>query len=559
VITTQPDRWDQTVDVVVIGSGAAGLSAAVAAHDGGAEVLVLEKGAMIGGTAGVSGGIMWAPLNRQAKGAGISDTRDEALEYIRRLSQGSEPDAELLETFVDRASEALDYLEDNTPLKLMVSLAFTDYYGDLPGGKKEGGRSLEPKPFDARTELGDWAPKVRRSPHLASLTMDEGSQVILGGAMPPGLAEQRDRDDVRVLGSALVTSLFKGLLDRGVNVITDSRVRDLVVVDGVVIGVRVEQAGASVVIGARRGVVLACGGFEWNPGMVKAFVGQEVVPMSPPHNEGDGHVMAMEAGAELGNMTSFWGQPAMHDPAVDFEGRQMIQMAGSRAFPGVIVVNRAGQRFVNEASSYQDFPKVVNAFDPSRIEHPNTDHWMVFDQSVKDTATILPSIPPGAEAPDWIVRADTIGELAEKAGIDAHGLEAQVARWNAAVEAGEDADFDRGTLWYEGFMTGGPDKAGCLAPVATAPFYAVRMVQGALGTSGGARIDSDGRVRSMRGGVIEGLYAAGNASAAVLGASYPGGGATLCPALTFGYLAGRHLGAQPARDIEAAVVRGVGA
>lgn len=556
---TQPDRWDDVVDVVVMGSGAAGLSAAVTAHDGGAKVLVLEKASLIGGTAGVSGGIIWAPLNRQAKAAGVSDTREEALEYIRRLTMGREPDPELVETFVDRASEALDYLEDNTPLELMVSLAFTDYYADLPGGKKGGGRSLEPKPFDARTELGEWAPKLRRSPHLASLTMDEGSQVILGGPMPEGLAEQRDRDDVRVLGPALVATLFKALLDRGVEVQADSRVTDLVVSDGAVVGVRVEQNGEARLIGARRGVVLASGGFEWNEGLVKTFIGEPIRPMSPPHNEGDGLIMAMEAGAELGNMKSYWGQPAIDDPEVTLEGKPMIQMGGSRAFPGIIVVNKSGERFVNEASTYQDFPKVVDAFDPCRIEHPNNEHWMVFDKNTKDIATILPSIPGSAPAPEWIHRADTIRELAEKAGIDPDGLEAQVARWNAAVEAGDDPDFHRGTLWYEGFMTGGPDKKGSLAPVKDGPFYAVPMVHGMLATNGGPKITADGQVRSSRGGVIDGLYAAGNVSAAVLGSSYPAGGATLGPALTFGYLAGKALGAAPAREIEAAVAGGVSA
>lgn len=548
MITASPQEWDSIVDVVVIGSGAAGLSAATTARDAGADVLVLEKAAMIGGTAGVSGGIIWAPLNRQAAAAGISDSREEALEYVRRLTLGREPDPALVDVYVDRAHEALEYLEDHTPLKLMLAPPFTDYYADLPGGKREGGRSLEPQPFDARTELGEWAPKVRTSPHLAPLTMAEGAQVLLGGALPEGLVEQREAEDVRVLGPGLVAPLFKGLLDRGVPVRTGEPVDELVVVDGSVVGVRTRGASPKL-IGARRGVVLACGGFEWNPTMVRAFIGEPIVPMSPPHNEGDGHRMAMEAGAELGNMTSYWGQPAIHDPEVEFEGHPMIQMGGSRAFPGIIVVNRHGRRFVNEASSYQDFPKVVDAFDPVAVEHANQDHWMIFDQRVKDQATIIPSIPASVPAPEWIDRADSLRELATRAGIDPDGLEAGVARWNAAVAAGDDPDFRRGTLWFEAYMTGGPDKAACLEPIETGPFYAVKLVHGALGTNGGARIDADGRVQRMRGGSIDGLYAAGNASANVLGSSYPGGGATLGPALTFGYLAGRHVGARAPRDL----------
>lgn len=533
------DRWDEVVDVLVLGSGAAGLSAAVAAHDGGADVLVLEKAPLIGGTAGVSGGIVWIPLNRQMAAAGISDSRDEALEYIRRLTLGSEPDPELIEVYVDQAHQVAGYLEDNTPLRLMISSSFTDYYADLPGGKREGGRSLESEPFDARAALGDWSPSVRTSPHMAWLTLDEGAKALIGGEVPADLAAQRERDDVRVIGSALVASLFKGLLDRGVEVVTDAPARELVVEDGAVVGAVVERDGRRQAIGARRGVVLATGGFEWNEELVKAFVGEEIEPLSPPYNEGDGLRMAIEAGAQLGNMRAFWGQPALLDPNVEFEGMRLMQMGGARAIPGIVVVNRHGKRFVNEAVSYQDFPKAVGAFDPVAVERPNEDHWIVFDQRLKDSAALLPSVLPGEPAPDWVDQAATPRELAEQAGIDPGGLEATIARWNRHVADGADPDFQRGSAWYEGFMTGGPTPA-VLQPVAEPPFYAMRLYHGALGTSGGAQITADGQVRNMRGATIPGLYAAGNVSACVLGDSYPGGGATLGPALTFGFIAGRH-------------------
>jgi 3-oxosteroid 1-dehydrogenase len=533
------DRWDEVVDVLVLGSGAAGLSAAVAAHDGGAEVLVLEKAPLIGGTAGVSGGIIWIPLNDHMAAAGISDSREEALEYIQRLTLGSEPDPELVEVYVDQAHQVAGYLERHTPLRLMISSSFTDYYADLPGGKKDGGRSLESEPFDARTALGEWSPKVRTSPHMAWLTLDEGAKALIGGEVPADLAAERERDDVRVIGSALVASLFKGLLDRGVEVVTDSPAQELVIEDGAVVGAIACQGGISRRIGARRGVIIASGGFEWNAEMVKAFIGEEIEPLSPPYNEGDGLRMAIEAGAQLGNMRAFWGQPALLDPNVEFEGMRLMQMGGARAIPGIVVVNRHGKRFVNEAVSYQDFPKAVGAFDPVAVDRPNEDHWIVFDQRLKDNAALLPSVLPSEPAPDWIDQAATLSELAERAGIDPEGLEATVARWNAHAAAGADPDFQRGSAWYEGFMTGGPTPA-VLQPVVEPPFYAMPLYHGALGTSGGARITADGQVRNMRGGTIPGLYAAGNASACVLGDSYPGGGATLGPALTFGFIAGRH-------------------
>jgi 3-oxosteroid 1-dehydrogenase len=554
VITTRPEAWDRVVDVVVLGSGAAGLVAATLAHDGGADVLVLEKADLIGGTTGVSGGMPWIPMNRHMAEVGQTDSREEALTYIRRLTLGREPDPELVEVYVDTAPEMLDYLETKTPVRMTAPRTFNDYYAHLPGGKRAG-RSIEPAPFDARTELGDWAAKVRTSPHLPSLTMEEGAKFLRGDEPPDlELVAEREEADVRVLGPALVAALFKGLLNRGVDVLTGSPARELVVADGEVIGVQVERAGAPELVGARKGVVLACGGFEWNTAMVKAFIGQDIEPLSPPHNQGDGHRMAMEAGAELANMTSFWGQPAILEPGVTFEGRPMPQMGSLRSVPGVILVNKHGRRFVNESVTYQDFPKVVGRFDPVTIDYPNeAPQWLVFDQRVKDTAVVLPSVLPGMPAPDWIDQAPSIAELAGRIGLDPAALEATVARWNELVAAGEDADHHRGTMAFEAQMSGrDPAPETCMAAVAQPPFYAIALHNGALGTNGGPRIDADARVRSARGdGVIPGLYAAGNASASVFGPAYPGGGATIGPALTFGYLAGRHVATQPPRSLDA--------
>ena len=267
MITEQPRVWDRIVDVVVLGSGAAGLVAATLANDGGAEVLVLEKSDLVGGTTGVSGGMPWIPLNRHMADVGVDDTRDEAARYIRRLTLGREPDPALVDVYLDAAPEMLDYLEAKTPLRMTAPTTFNDYYAHLPGGKLAG-RSIEPAPFDAK-ELGSWAPRVRTSPHLPWLTMEEGAKYLRGEAMPDvELAGRRQTDDIRVLGSALVASLLKGLLDRGVDVQTGTPATDLVVVDGEVIGVR-STIG---LVGARRGVVLACGGFEWNPAMTFGYL-----------------------------------------------------------------------------------------------------------------------------------------------------------------------------------------------------------------------------------------------------------------------------------------------
>ena len=274
------------------------------------------------------------------------------------------------------------------------------------------------------------------------------------------------------------------------------------------------------------------------------------MPLSPPYNEGDGHLMAMEAGAQLANMMSFWGQPALLEPGFEIDGRLVPQMASIRSMPGVMIVNRYGDRFINEGATYQDYPKALQTYDPVAVDYPNRPPtWVIFDQQVRDTAVVLPTVLPGQPTPDWIFTAPTIAELADQIGAPPERLEATVERWNANVEAGEDPDFHRGTFWWEAFMTGGPSPETCLRPVAKPPYYATQLINGTLGTQGGPRIDEAGRVLGAKGDVIPGLYAAGNASACVYGRAYPGGGGTIGPAMTFGYLAGRSAAVETPRAV----------
>jgi 3-oxosteroid 1-dehydrogenase len=541
-----PEHWDRAADVVVLGSGAAGLVAATLARDAGADVLILEKADMIGGTTGVSGGMPWIPMNRHMKDAGVPDSRDDALTYVRRLTLGREPDPELLEVYVDTAAEMLDYVEANTPLAMSAPPMFSDYYANLPGGKPFG-RSLDVLPFHA-AELGEWAPRLRTSPFMPPITMEEAGRFMAYGEPPDlDLMAKRAAADIRVIGAALVGALFKGLLDRDVAAITGVAARELVVADDAVVGVRAERADGPYWVGARRGVVLACGGFEWNRDMVRAFIGHEVEPLSPSANEGDGHVMAMEVGARLALMWSYWGQPALLDPSITYEGRSVFQFSTGRNLPGSIIVNRRGRRFANEGTAYQDLPRTFSVFDPVAIEYPNeAPVWMIFDHGFKES-TVLLSLVPGQPAPDWVIQSATIRDLARKLDVDPDALEDTVARFNAHAARGEDPAYERGTAWFEAFMTGGPTPSKSLRPLTESPFYAIPVYDGALGTQGGPLVDRHARVRSYRGGVIPGLYAAGNASACVFGPAYPGAGATIGPAMTFGYLAGRHAGSEPSR------------
>ena len=541
--------WDAVNDVVVLGSGAAGLAAATLAHDGGADVLVLEKADLVGGTTGVSGGMPWVPCNRHMAEVGVADSREEAIAYIRRLTLGREPDPALVERYVDVAPAAVEYLESHTPLRMSAPPGFSDYFADQVGGKP-GGRSLEPLPFDARSELGPWAARLRTSPFMPRLTMAEGGKYQSGQPVDLGVIAEREATDVRVLGPGLVAALFKGLLERGVDCWTSARARDLVVVDGAVVGVVAEHGGQVRRLGARQGVVLACGGFEWNREMVRAFVGREVVPLSPPYNEGDGHIMAMKAGAQLANMSSVWGQPAVNDPGVRYEGRPLFQFETLRNMAGTVIVNRRGRRFTNEGVAYNDMTKAFGAYDPVAIDYPNQGPaWLIFDHRFRSRTPIL-SVLPGQPAPAWLPSAPSLAELAQRIGVDPSALEQTIATWNGYAAKGDDPDFHRGTVWWESFLTGGPTLRKCVGPIEAPPFYALAIHDGTLGTNGGVRITSDGEARSYAGGVIPGLYAAGNAAANVFGPAYPGGGATIGPALTFGYLSGRHAAAQPRRFSE---------
>jgi 3-oxosteroid 1-dehydrogenase len=539
-------KWDQVADVVVVGSGGAALTAAVTAAAGGAQVVVLEKSDKVGGTTGVSGGVLWIPANHHMKEVEVEDSPEEALRYIRRLTMGREPDPALIDDFVATGADAVQWLEDNTPVRMFATKWFADYYADMPGGKREG-RSIEPRVFEARANLGDWAARVRTSPYEPLLTMEEKFSLGLSGALREGrpveeVSAERARSGAAVIGGAFISMLLKGCLDRGATVLTKTPGRELIAdEDGRIVGVRAEGAGGSILIGARRGVVLAAGGYEWNPELVRSFLTvPSIAPLSPPFNEGDALIMALEAGAAVANMNSAWWFPAMRDPTMTYEGKPLYHLGAGRNVAGTIVVNKHGRRFANEGTTYQDYPKSLMAYDPVTVDFPNESPvWMIFDQHTKDTQVLL-NMMPGQPAPEWVARADSIRALAERIGVPADALAETIERFNANAARGVDPDFHRATVYWENFLGGGPSVAANLAPINTPPFYALPIYLGTLGTNGGLRIDINGRVRSMRGGIIEGLYAAGNTTANIFGSMYPAGGATIGPGVVFGHHAGKH-------------------
>jgi succinate dehydrogenase/fumarate reductase flavoprotein subunit len=558
--------WDRVVDVVVVGSGAAALTAAVVAADGGCEVELFEKSDKIGGTSATSGGMPWVPLNHHLGEVGVEDSREEALQYLRGLTQGREPDPQLLEVYVDRAAEAFAYIEEHTGAHFTASRTFSDYFADHRGGKPRG-RSLDSAPF-AFEQLGEWGDRIRRSPHFPpGLTQDE----LAGAGSAPDprnvymgadggatvdlqqLMSDRAAAGVRTLGEGMIGGLLQGVIEREIPVNTDSPVRRLVRDGATVVGVIVEHDGHEVEVGARRGVVLGSGGFEWNAELVRAFLGvPEVRSLTPPANIGDGLVMALEAGASVANMSVAWAYPVTYDGHSTLEGEPLAILATPRQEPGCITVNQGGHRFVNEGVTYMDFGRTHRVYDPTTQTYPNASPvWMIFDQRVRDR-THLADLHPGEPTPDWVKEGETVAQLAGELGIDAKVLVAEIDRFNRYVDAGADPEFGRGSVWWEGWTSGGPSAEKSMARIDAPSFYAMPLYDGILGTAGGLRVDERGRVLAMRGGVVDGLYAAGNVMASPFGPAYPGGGSTLGPGMTFGYLAGRHLGEQPARSIEVA-------
>jgi 3-oxosteroid 1-dehydrogenase len=529
------------VDVVVLGSGAAGLTAALAAAQTGRSVVLFERGDEVGGTTALSGGVCWIPANDHPTFDGRPDEHAAALAYLESLSHGM-IDAHLADVLVATGWRVIRWLEATTSLRFRVIADYPDYHPERPGGRPDGGRSLDPGLFDF-ADLGSWAGRVVHGPENYRLRLDEtpagGRSVQLSATE----VERREERDSRGRGQALVGGLLAACLDAGVVIETGQRATELVVEDGVVRGVVLEGADGSGRSVSGRAVVLACGGFEWDDELVRAFLrGPMTSPASVPTNTGDGLRMAMRAGAALGNMREAWWAPVVETPGDEFLGEQRSRLVlRERTLPRSIMVNRDGRRFTNEAANYNALGGAFHTFDPTTFDYRNLPCWLVFDQGYLD-AYGFDGRPAGAPPPAWVHRADDPAGLAASIGVDGAGLAASIDRWNQRVAEGADPDFSRGASVYDLF-NGDRSKEGAaatLGPLDRWPLYAAEIRSGTLGTKGGPRTDGEGRVLDHAGAPILGLYAAGNAMAGVTGMVYGGAGGTLGPALAFGYRAGIH-------------------
>lgn len=536
----------KTYDLVVLGSGAAGLTAALTAAEHGARVLVAEKGEKLGGTSAWSGGQIWIPCNPHQKAYGKHDSREKALTYLASMSNGLIEPA-MAEAYVDGGIEMVAFLEGKTPVQFMVVPDFPDYHPEQPGAASRGGRTLECAVYPYG-ELGQWRDKVEVSPYYwphVYFTVGETSLAqAVPDPLPPEEAQRRADNDERGLGHALVGRLLRGCLDRGVEFLLGTGGRDLRIENGAIAGVILDDGTAI----DTANLVLATGGFEYNEAFKAAFLrGPLTTPVSIRTNTGDGLRMAMKAGAMLSSMREAWWMPVVEAP-LNPMGRMLF--TGERTLPGTIMVNRTGKRFTNEAANYNAFGAAFHEQDQNSCSWKNLPAWCLFNQAFYDKWGFLDTQLIGVgdgdhkqQPADWIARGATLDELSGKLGIPAGALETTVARWNAMVANDKDEDFGRGESYYDTYW-GDPDHKGSkratLGKLEGGPWYAAEVKSGALGTKGGPKTDTLGRVLDLGMKPIEGFYAAGNAMGSMMGMTYGGGGGTLGPGMVFGYLAGKH-------------------
>lgn len=543
------------VDVLVIGSGAGGLTAAIVANENGGDVLVVEKSDKYGGTSATSGGGIWIPCNHLMAEHGESDTPDAALTYLKECI-GDDVAQERLETFVEQAPKMLKFMEDKAKLKY-ISTPYADYFPDKPGGK-EGYRTLDPVPFSA-TKLGEEFMNLR-DPHPQTkfggftITIPEAQKIITRARgwqwiiVKQMIAYRLDimmrlktKKHRRLTGgNALIGMCLKSVFDRKIPVWREAAMTSLIEKDGRVSGAVIDKDGETINVTARRGVILAAGGFESDPEMRQKYLPNPTDTAwsgTPGTNKGDAHRAAEKVGAGMSLMDGAWWGPSVRVPGDD---RSRILFA-ERALPGIYIINGKGERYLNEGASYDVVGREMQ-------KHPN-DSWLVFDRRAREKYAVGPLFPTQVH-PDsaWtdalkevVVKADTLEELAEKMNVDKAGFMNTAERVAHFSKIGVDEDFAKGGNAYDRYYGDQTIKPNpCLAPLAKPPFYAFPVKPGDIGTKGGVDVDVNGQAMDTAGNPINGLYAIGNTSSSVMGHTYPGAGSTLGPAMTFGYVAARH-------------------
>jgi 3-oxosteroid 1-dehydrogenase len=547
-----PARWDLEADVVSIGSGLGGLTAAIVAHDQGASCVVLEKAGKLGGLSGFGGGEVFVPANHKMKELGLADTLDEGRKYYEFIAAGyaSAPHQKKL---LDTMHEAIRYVGEKAGLRWKACQGLPDYYYPIAPGSKASGRYLSVELFDAKT-LGEWQAKTWLTPIMPPGALHEEMYAWGGLAKVTTwdyeLLGKRISEDLRTFGPGMMAAFVKAaVIDRKIPAYLETPVRALVAdANGAVIGVRAERGGKDFFVRAKKGVILAVGGYDHNKAMACMF---EEMPdwnaVFPAYLDGDHMVMGPELGAAIAsvpptNLALFYGYQI---PGEEVEGRAFWRSSWEGGVPHAIWVNKAGERFCDE-SFYKEYQPRIRHWDGKKQEQPNTDIYLIFDGNYRERYP-LGSFMPGQELPEgMVVVANTPRELAQRLEIDPDRFEQTLARFNANAEKGEDPDFGRGSMPWAIRLVGDMDyKNPLLGPLNKPPYHAVRLRPVSVGiNSHGLKWDLDAQVLHVRGHAIPGLYAVGNSAALLdIGGGYQSGTSN-SRAITWGYVAGRHAAAR---------------
>ncbi len=543
--------WDEETDLVVVGSGAAGLTAAVVADREGLEVIVLEKEAVYGGSTARSGGVAWIPNNHVMAKEGISDSPEDALTYLKH-NIGNRVAAAKLEAFVEHAPRMAAYIASNSELEFNLVHGFPDYRPETPGGS-EGGRSIDPKVVSGRrlndldrlayTNVrlpGGLVGSVTEMRRLAFFRSAPFAMLKVWRFFPRNLWNLVGRRQHLSNGRALIAGLRLTMQRRGIPLWLESPLDELVVEEGAVTGVLIRKDGKKFKIRARKGVVMAAGGFEHNAEMRGEYFKDSSAEWREGRytsgaggNTGDAIQAGARVGAALDLMDDMWWMPSTMPPG----GRPVI-VVFERGLPHMMIVNARGERFANEARPYNELGRILYESDAPPA-------YLIFDDTYKSKYTIggmLPGVPPESYVRDgYVKRADSIEDLARSAGIDVQSLTQAVSRFNDMAARGEDEDYGKGNSAFDRYAGDPAHKPNpCLGPIGKPPFYAVEILAGDLGTKGGLLTNEHAQVVGGDGEVIPGLYAAGNNSACVMGEYYPGAGGTIGAGMTYGYIAAQH-------------------
>lgn len=537
-------------DVVVVGAGGAGMTAALAAARQGLDTVLIEKSSWFGGSTARSGGGVWIPGNYALKAAGEADDLAESKRYLDSIVGDVVPKVRR-DTYIDRGPEVMEFLKEHTPVRFTWVPEYADYLPEAPGGRARG-RTVEAIPLDARflgDELDRLHPPYGKAPANLIITQADYRKISLGMRTIKGpltlvratlmrLVTLLLGKKMYAMGNAIAIGLRKGLMDAGVPVVYDTELTDLVLENGRVVGVRVLRDGTATEVRARHGVILGSGGFEKNLEMREKYQPQPTSvdwTTGAPSNAGGGILAGIAAGGQVDLMDDAWWGPTIPLPSGPWF------CLAERNLPGSIIVNAAGKRFMNEALPYVEAVHEIYKGQETGVSHVPS--WMIIDQRYRNRylfAGLGPRQPfPGRWLKEGVIRkASTIESLAAEIDVPAEALAETIERFNGFAATGVDEDFHRGESAYDKYYSDPTVKPNpSLHRIDQGPFYAVKIVPGDLGTKGGLVTDEHARVLRADGSVVAGLYAAGNCSSAVMGHTYAGPGATIGPAMTFGYLA----------------------